>query len=253
LLSRGRADDARPFIRMQREREPTKQTWLAHEALAARLVGGAAYRDLFDYERFVRTWRPEPPSGWSSIHELNQAVLQALQERHLVATQPLDQSLRNGSQTARNLATDPHPAIRALLASFDEPLRAYLDGIGREAAHPFTARNGGRAAIAEGWSVELRRGGFHVNHIHPRGWISSAYYVAVPAETQSESRAGWLKFGEPRYAIPGVAADHMVRPEPGLLVLFPSYMWHGTNAIHGPEKRTTIAFDATPLAETRSR
>jgi hypothetical protein len=29
-------------------------------------------------------------------------------------------------------------------------------------------------------------------------------------------------------------------------VLFPSYMWHGTNAIHGADPRTTIAFDALP-------
>jgi hypothetical protein len=30
--------------------------------------------------------------------------------------------------------------------------------------------------------------------------------------------------------------------------LFPSYMWHGTNPIHGPQVRTTIAFDALPGA-----
>jgi hypothetical protein len=31
-----------------------------------------------------------------------------------------------------------------------------------------------------------------------------------------------------------------------MLVLFPSYMWHGTNAVHGSQVRTTIAFDAVP-------
>jgi hypothetical protein len=29
-------------------------------------------------------------------------------------------------------------------------------------------------------------------------------------------------------------------------VLFPSYFWHGTTAIHGEIPRTTIAFDALP-------
>jgi hypothetical protein len=29
-------------------------------------------------------------------------------------------------------------------------------------------------------------------------------------------------------------------------VLFPAFMWHGTNAIDGPGPRTTISFDALP-------
>jgi len=59
-------------------------------------------------------------------------------------------------------------------------------------------------------------------------------------------RSGWLKFGEPRYPVPSVIPDFMVQPEAGTLVLFPSYMWHGTTAIHGESPRTTIAFDALP-------
>ena len=37
-------------------------------------------------------------------------------------------------------------------------------------------------------------------------------------------------------------------PEPGLLVLFPSYMWHGTVPFHDTAARTTIAFDVIPKA-----
>jgi hypothetical protein len=29
-------------------------------------------------------------------------------------------------------------------------------------------------------------------------------------------------------------------------VLFPSYLWHGTNPIRGEEPRLTIAFDCVP-------
>ena len=32
----------------------------------------------------------------------------------------------------------------------------------------------------------------------------------------------------------------------GRLVLFPSYMWHGTTPITGDAPRLTIAFDAVP-------
>lgn len=41
-------------------------------------------------------------------------------------------------------------------------------------------------------------------------------------------------------------AEHFVRPEPGLLVLFPSYLWHGTEPFTSDQARLTIAFDALP-------
>lgn len=59
--------------------------------------------------------------------------------------------------------------------------------------------------------------------------------------------SGWIKFGETRYPVPG----GVVQPRAGRLLLFPSYMWHGTNPIHGSEPRTAIAFDAVP-ATTRA-
>ena len=37
-----------------------------------------------------------------------------------------------------------------------------------------------------------------------------------------------------------------MRPKPGRLALFPSYMWHGTVPFTTDESRLTIAFDAVP-------
>jgi len=247
LLSRGKPEDAEPFIRAQRERHPLVQTWLAYEATAARLLDRPLYRELFDYSRFVRSYRIDPPPGWGSAHALNAALGTALAARHPFSNHPLDQSLRNGSQTARDLVADPDPAIQAVLRAFETRIEGYLAEVGDDPAHPFTSRNTRRARFAGAWSVQLRREGFHVNHFHPQGWISSAYYVSVPDEVADEnSRSGWLKFGEPRYPAPGALAERVVKPEAGLLVLFPSYMWHGTTPIHGPLPRTTIAFDAVP-------
>jgi Flp pilus assembly protein TadD len=247
LLSRGRPADAMPFIRTQRAREPQGQNWIAYEATAARLLGEPRYQELFDYDRFIRCYDLEPPPGWSSMGQLNAALVEALDARHAFQSHPLDQSLLNGSQTTRNLVADPDPAIQAVLAAFAEPIRCYLQELGHDIAHPFLVRNGGSAAIKAGWSVKLHRGGFHVNHYHNEGWISSAYYVALPEEVNDTAlRSGWLKFGEPRFATPQAEAVRHIQPRTGMLVLFPSYMWHGTNPILGPRVRTTIAFDAVP-------
>jgi hypothetical protein len=125
----------------------------------------------------------------------------------------------------------------------------YLQELGRDAEHPLVARNCGSAVISRAWSVQLYRGGYHVNHFHNQGWISSAYYVAVPDEVVNDGtlKSGWLKFGEPRFPTPGAPPERYVQPSAGLLVLFPSYMWHGTNAIQSSQVRTTIAFDALPI------
>jgi hypothetical protein len=247
LLSRGRADDALAYARQQREREPLVQSWIAHEATASRLLGLKRYQELYDYNRLVRVYELEPPAGWASIAELNQTLRTQLGARHKFAMHPLDQSLRFGSQTARNLLSETEPAIKALLQAFAEPLRAYQAELGHDASHPLSARNHGPAVIHGAWSVQVNQQGFHVNHLHPQGWISSAYYVDVPEEVHDAiGKPGWLKFGEPRYPVPGAGPERFVKPAAGRLVLFPAYMWHGTNPVTGRAPRTSVAFDAVP-------
>lgn len=250
LLSRGRADAALPHILVQRSKQPFEQGWLAYEATAARILGHDLYPELYDYDRLVRVFELEPPPGWSSIEEFNALLIKALNVRHRFPTHPLDQSLRNGSQTARSMLTDPDATIQAVLKAFEGPLEEYRQAVGTNPDHPISVRNHGPATITGAWSVQLRREGFHVNHVHPEGWISSAYYVSVPEEVRDETlKSGWIKFGEPRFPVPGAEAERVVQPRAGRLVLFPSYMWHGTNPIHGEEPRTTIAFDANPANE----
>lgn len=248
LLARGRPEDAVPFIRSQRRSLPDSQAWVAYEATAARLLNQDLYPQLYDYERLIRVFDLEAPPGWSSMQELNAALVEALAERHRFRNHPLDQSLRNGTQTARSLLAESDSAIKAILAAFEAPVQEYRHHIGTDAGHPLSARNSGSTRYTGAWSVRLSRQGYHVNHFHPDGWISSAYYVDVPPEVADpDKRSGWIKFGEPRYAAPGLAAERFVQPRPGRLVLFPSYMWHGTTPILGDAPRLSIAFDVKPV------
>jgi hypothetical protein len=112
--------------------------------------------------------------------------------------------------------------------------------------HPLGARRSGDYRVKGCWSVKLRAGGHHVNHLHPEGWLSSADYVALPPGLgEGDARAGWIKFGEPRLPLPACGIERMVEPKVGRLVLFPSYMWHGTVPFAAGE-RLTIAFDVVP-------
>jgi hypothetical protein len=59
----------------------------------------------------------------------------------------------------------------------------------------------------------------------------------------SEAKEGWLQLGQPRPELGvGLEPDAHIKPELGRLVLFPSWMWHGTMPF--PEgERLTVAFD----------
>lgn len=247
LLQRGEAEEPWPLILRERKRSPLDQRWLAYEATAARLAGKPQYGELYDYQRFVRAFDLEPPAGYADIRAFNSALSERLVDRHRLATHPLDQSLRLGTQTARSLLADPDPVIQAFIRALDRPVEAYREALGHDPGHPFLERNRGPSRLVGCWSVRLARGGYHVNHVHPEGWISSAYYVEVPPEVDDvNQQSGWIKFGEPRMPSPATPPAHFVQPRAGRLVLFPSYMWHGTMPIHGDAPRMTIAFDAVP-------
>lgn len=244
LLALGEADQAMPIIRAERALRPLDYTWIAHEATAARLLEDPVYQKHYDYERLVGVYDLEAPSSFGSMAELNAALEESLKQQHKLERQPFDQSLRAGTQTMGNLLAATDPAIRATLEAFLEPIADYRAKLGRAEDHPLSVRNRGATRLATCWSVQLKAEGFHVNHIHPEGWLSSAYYVSVPGEVDdAEQQSGWIKFGEPPLPVPGAGPDLIVQPRPGRLVLFPSYMWHGTTAIHGAEPRITMAFD----------
>ena len=65
----------------------------------------------------------------------------------------------------------------------------------RDPTHPLLAPPRDRIDFTGGWSVRLREGGFHSNHVHPMGWISSALYVVLPEDLGREE-AGYLTIGD---------------------------------------------------------
>ena len=247
LLARGRPEEARPFIAAQRQRDPLAPAWLALEATAARMLGDARHQELCDYERFVRVFDLPAPPGFGTITEFNAALAAVLEDRHRFIREPLDRPLRNGTQTSRSLLTDPDPVVQAALGAFHAAVIEYCAGLEVPPDHPLARMRSGTAQFTGAWSVRLQRGGFEVNHYRPAGLVSASYDVAIPEDVRDpQLKLGWLKFGEPRYPAPGYGPEYFVEPRAGRLVLFPSYLWHGTQPIYSPTPRLGIAFDVWP-------
>jgi hypothetical protein len=70
----------------------------------------------------------------------------------------------------------------------------------------------------------------------------------VPRGLLRDAQAGWIEFGAPPANI-GHRRPHetrRVKPEPGCMLLFPSYVYHRTIPFEGGEDRISFAFDVVP-------
>jgi tetratricopeptide (TPR) repeat protein len=229
-----------------------EQGVLALSFICAKQLGLPEARVLYDYERFVRALEILTPPGFASIDAFNAALAEHLESLHTSAQEPIEQTLRGGTQTLGRLFHSEHELIQKLRDALAQTVTRYMSELPDLGAHPLQRRRPETCQFAGSWSVRLRGGGFHRNHYHAHGWLSSAYYVALPREVSADSKAGWLKFGQPQ-SLPGAdqPPEHWIKPEPGTLALFPSYMWHGTERFESGQTRLTVAFDVQSRNPTR--
>ena len=244
LLRTDRVDAALPIIERWLSPRGAERAMWPYAAIAWRLAGDPR-----------AAWLDEEPAFISVIDlvgripDFNRLAL-VLRGLHRAKSQHLDQSVRGGTQTDGPLFSRVEPEIQMLRALMIE---AVADHIRRlpppDPRHPLLAfSHPDRPRFAGSWSVRLAGRGYHANHVHPAGWISSAFYVTLPKETAAGGQAGWLTLGEPQAELGLLLKpSRMVEPRPGRLVLFPSTMWHGTVPCQTGE-RMTVAFDiALPL------
>ena len=225
---------------------PLDQSTLAVLGTAWRMMGDPRDEILNGYDELIQVFDLEPPDGFSSMEDFNFELNAWLSGMHSNVREPLEQSLRGGSQTRGSIFGQGNPLAHKLKARIEETLARYVAAVKPDPRHPFRGRRQHGFRFQGSWSSQLRDCGFHTNHIHPGGWISSCYYVALPEAVQGESeKQGWIKFGQPSFEV-GLSMRRAIQPQAGRLVLFPSYMWHGTIPFRENALRTTIAFDATP-------
>lgn len=223
--------------------------WTAMEATALKLMGkDKAYKRLIDYESMIGVYDLEPPQGYESLEVFLEALKIHLLSLHEWQEHPLFQSLRQGTQTSQDLRHSKHPVLQSFFKAIEKPIENYIASMPNQSNHPFFGRKKDGFRFSGAWSVALRPGGYHVNHIHPKGWISSSFYVDVPdSVNDSSQKSGWIQFGQPPFNAADIMPEYFVCPKAGRLVLFPSYMWHGTVPFTEGVRRLTLPFDVMPL------
>lgn len=253
LIQKGQYDDALHHLDHVKRIKPYDQEMWAFRGLCWRLTGDERDHWLNDYERFVQSQPIDVPDGYGLLEDFLADLEEALLSLHRTTTRPLDQTLRGGTQTHGHLFKRDEPVIQALRQMLERAVLRYINDLPDDDTHPLLSRKTDRIRFAGAWSVCLSGSGFHVNHVHSAGWISSAFYVALPPSDDGTdaAREGWIKFGESGLDL-GPERERIgrvIRPEAGLLALFPSYVWHGTYPFAGAPDvyRLTAPFDAVPL------
>lgn len=222
---------------------------IALQTSAWRALGDERYHETCDYQKFVRTGFLDVPDGWPTLQEYLADLTESLLRMHTLEAHPIGQTLRGGTQLNLKADRSGGPAILAFEQAIRGPIDRYIRAIG-QGSDPLRSRVSERWALSGLWSVKLKSHGHHVNHYHPEGWLSSACYIHLPARMGDSDHEGWLQFGEPGFpTIPPMPAERLVKPEPGMLVLFPAWMWHGTLPFTSApdDYRLSVAFDVVPL------
>jgi uncharacterized protein (TIGR02466 family) len=248
LLKAVQHQKAYDVSRLGRERFPLEQGVLALHTTAQRLVGDEAYVRIANYAAVPKVKALEPPPGYPDIETFCLDLKVYLETLHATKAHPTDQTLRGGTQTFGALFQDRTAVIQQFVVQLRQAIAAYVREMPDDATHPLFQRKARDFDFTGSWSVRLSSGGFHTNHFHPMGWISSAFYVNVPDVVSVNGRHdGWLKMGETNLELGDREVTHRhIQPKVGHLALFPSYFWHGTVPFESSAPRITIAFDVVP-------
>ncbi len=253
-------DGKDPYADMLRARWLARMhRWDELATLGQRLLRAGLQRDILPYLSLA--WRGSDPERWhwlerdgdlvgaldisSRLKDID-ALAGYLRSIHQSQRQPLEQSLRGGTQTDGMLFARTAPEIIELKAAIEDAVRDYLAGLPpRHPKHPWLSLPREIKRFSGAWSVRLQDAGFHVAHIHNLGDVSSACYIALPETLGADGNGtdGWLAVGEPPREF-GLdwGPVRLLKPEVGKLALFPSWAWHGTRPFTAGE-RLTVAFD----------
>ena len=207
-----------------------------------------AVRKLVDFDRLIAPVRIPVPEGYADMAAFN-AALEAHSLAHpTLLREPHNKATRFGRQT-RNLLIGEKGPVAHLEQAINRAMEDYLRDHPADPDHPFLACPPKNWWLNV-WATVLGKQGHQTQHVHPAGWLSGVFYVRLPeVMSAGGDKQGWIEFGRPdaRYNCTVEPEVRLIRPEEGLMVLFPSYIYHGTIPFESDDTRISIAFDMMPI------
>ena len=159
--------------------------------------------------------------------------------------QSLGRSNIGGWHSQTDLLDLPDPAVAALSTWIDWAVNKMIEAT--------AGRGGFKGKLrTSAWASICRAGAYHAPHSHPDSAWSGVYYVDAGSLNKDRPLSGMLEFLDPRAGVEAVTAPGdpygeplRVRPEAGLLVLFPSWLYHWVHPYTGQEPRISVSFNVS--------
>jgi uncharacterized protein (TIGR02466 family) len=180
------------------------------------------------------------PDAESMNQEL-QALILAEEDGHL----SLGRSNIGGWHSRPDFLNRPEPAVGALANWVTWVISHMVDATAGAGAFK------GHLSVWA-WTTICRNGAYHAPHSHPGSAWSGVYYVDSGTFNPNRPLSGVLEFLDPRVGVEAVSAPGdpygepvRVRPESGLLVIFPSWLYHWVHPYVGQSPRIAVSFNVT--------
>jgi len=207
------------------------------------------WRELCNFERFIETKIIDVPDGYKDLKTFNEALFSRCAEDPNLSYEQGGKSIKKGKRiNTLQLDSSPSP-VASLLDAANQAVRTYKLNHPEDKKHPYLAQTPAKWRLTA-WGSILEKQGHHEPHIHRSGWVSGVYYGILPANTKigGDDGQGYIEFGRPSNHVESKKDPdfHLLKPDEGLLVLFPSYFYHQTIPFESDEIRFTIAFDVIP-------
>jgi len=173
---------------------------------------------------------------------VNRALLRLVLAREKKAPSTARSNI-GGWQSGHDLLNWPGPEIELLKKWIND---AFGEIMKAEAGpEPFNCR-----LSVTAWANLNRHGDYNRSHIHGGNHWSGVYYVELGEAVADRPLSGAIEFIDPRpavtvYDIPGIPqlSTWTIRPEAGMMLMFPSWLRHGVLPYEGTKERLTIAFN----------
>lgn len=202
---------------------------------ALHLIGRTdAVAQRLDYPNAVKQVHLTALNENTPLNVMNQTLAFFLSSHSKQQFEPGGHTAKLGSQM--HFESDWHPLLVALEAMIRSQVECFLTEF-----KPYETYKPSSLSLHL-WANILGQGGHQISHIHPDALISGVYYIKVPTSIEIEAlnntnHQGYLLFSQTENK------PYYVRPQEGLLVLFPSYLYHQTVPLTQKETRMCIAFD----------
>ena len=171
-----------------------------------------------------------------AAHVRNHPTLQAAPESY---------SMERGQSTGELLPG--RGAAAAFGALVEQAVDRYRAAIPQDPSHPFLADiprpYQGHGVGGSSWT----RAPIRCPTSTPRPGSAASTTSPSPSSlgADDDGKAGWIEFGRPYwdFRIRAEPETRLIEPEEGLMLLFPSYVFHRTLPFAGGGERISIAFD----------